>query len=637
MGKSFRAWNQVAIKTVLDFPRWGKRLIALILDGCLCVLATWLAFYLRIDQFVDIEGGLLKPSILSIVIAIPVFIVNGLYRAIFRYSDWPALRTIAISIAIYGIIYMTIVMVLRIEGTPRTLGIIQPLILFILVSCSRLLVMWILGETYRHRSGLRRTFPVLIYGAGAAGRQLAESLRHDSEFRMVGFVDDDKALQGQIMRGYRIFSPSEIEAIADKREVKFVLLAMPSISRKRRGEIVSDLARLALIVRTLPAVGDLAHGRIRVNDLRELGIDDLLGRNQVNPDRALMRRQVADRSVLISGAGGSIGSELCRQVISLHPEKLVLLEQSEFALFEIHTELRKRLADSALTHHVELIPVLCSVADKSRVQSVLDKYKPEIIFHAAAYKHVPLIEANPLSGIRNNVFGTKIIAEAAAEARVDEFILVSTDKAVRPTSVMGASKRVAEMILQAFDAEENSVTKYSVVRFGNVLESSGSVIPLFREQIRSGGPVTVTHPEVTRFFMTIPEAAELVIQASGLASGGDVFVLDMGQPVKIMELAERMIKLSGLSVIKPGQAGGDIEIQLIGLRDGEKLFEELLIGDNPESTKHLKIMRARESFVKWKDLQHHIDQLKDSLNSNDSTTCVQSLSRIVVDFKPSRI
>ena len=632
MGNSFRAWSQVAIKTVLDFPRWGKRLIALILDGCLCVLATWLAFYLRIDQFVGIGDGLLKPSILSMLIAIPVFVVNGLYRAIFRYSDWTALRTVAISISIYGIIYMTIVMVLRIEGTPRTLGIIQPLILFILVSVSRLAVTWTLGESYQRRSGLRNKVAVLVYGAGSSGRQLAESLRHDNEFKMVGFLDDDPALHGRVMRGYRVYSPSDIEAVSSKQDVKFVLLAMPSMSRKRRGEVISDLARLSLTVRTLPAVGDLAHGRVRVDDLRELDIDDLLGRDQVEPDRTLMSRQVAGRCVLISGAGGSIGSELCRQVLSLGPGKLVLVENSEFALFQIHGQLIDRLVGGMCRHRVELVPVLCSIDDRSRVKFLLDLHKPDIIFHAAAYKHVPLVEFNPISGVRNNIFGTMAIAQAAAEANVTEFVLVSTDKAVRPTNIMGATKRVSEMILQALDARGDSVTKYSMVRFGNVLESSGSVIPLFKEQIRSGGPVTVTHPEVTRYFMTIPEAAELVIQASGLASGGDVFVLDMGKPVKILELAERMIQLSGLSVKDLNEPDGDIEIEITGLRDGEKLYEELLIGDSVDATGHRRIMSARETFLDWEHLDENLAELGRAVSSNDAQLSREILVRLVPEL-----
>ena len=630
MGSSFRAWNQFAIKTMLDFPKWGKRLIALIFDGCLCVLATWFAFYLRIDQFVGIGDGLLKPSILSILIAIPVFIVNGLYRAIFRYSDWTAIRTVAISISIYGIIYMTIVMVLRIEGTPRTLGIIQPLILFILVSVSRLAVTWTFGESYQLRSGPRNTAAVLVYGAGSAGRQLAESLRHDAEFRMVGFLDDDPALQGRVMRGYRVYSPSEIEAVSSKQNVKFVLLAMPSISRKRRSEVISDLARLSLTVRTLPAMGDLAYERVRVDDLRELDLDDLLGRDQVEPDRTLMSRQVAGRCVLISGAGGSIGSELCRQVLSLGPGKLVLVENSEFALFQIHIQLTDRIVGGMFGRRVELIPVLCSIDDRSRVKSLLDLHKPDIIFHAAAYKHVPLVEVNPISGVTNNIFGTMAIAQAAAEAKVAEFVLVSTDKAVRPTNIMGATKRVAEMILQAFDARGDSVTRYSMVRFGNVLESSGSVIPLFKEQIRSGGPVTVTHPEVTRFFMTIPEAAELVIQASGLASGGDVFVLDIGKSVKILELAERMIQLSGLSVKDPDEPDGDIEIEITGLRDGEKLYEELLIGDSVDATGHPRIMSARETFLDWEHLNESLTELGGAVSSND----VQLIREILVRLVP---
>jgi FlaA1/EpsC-like NDP-sugar epimerase len=619
----------------LDLPRTVKQLIAVVLDIHMCVLATWIAFYLRLDEFVNIEGPFLTPALVSMVLVIPIFIVSGLYRTIFRYVGRAVFKTIAIAITVYGLIYLTIVMALGIEGTPRTLGIIQPLVLFILVAASRLLVGFWLGERYQTPDKANSPANAVIYGAGSAGRQLRESLRYSGDFNVICFVDDDTAIHGQTMAAIPIYSPTRLRDLSAAGEVDIVLLAMPSISRSRKSKIIQNLATLSLTIRSLPALADIAHGRVRIDDLRELDIDDLLGRDQVDPNRELMDKQIAGRIVLVSGAGGSIGSELCRQVISLNPDTLIILDQSEFALFEIHSELKRRIDEVALIQPVELVPVLCSVEDKSRVQFVLGTYNPDIIFHAAAYKHVPLVESNPISGIKNNIFGTMVIARAAAEAKVAEFVLVSTDKAVRPTSVMGATKRVTEMILQAFDATETLVTRYSMVRFGNVLESSGSVIPLFKEQIRSGGPVTVTHSEVTRFFMTIPEAAQLVIQASGLASGGDVFVLDMGQPIKIIDLAERMIQLSGLSVRDLDQPDGDIEIQITGLRDGEKLYEELLIGNNPESTKHPKILRARESFVQWNELQNDIDLLNESLSSNDAPSCIHLLGQIVRDFKPA--
>jgi FlaA1/EpsC-like NDP-sugar epimerase len=412
--------------------------------------------------------------------------------------------------------------------------------------------------------------------------------------------------------------------------VSHVLLAMPSLSRKRRNEILSQITTARVAVRTLPSVTDLAQGKVSLSNLRELDIDDLLGREPVMPDPVLLAMNVRNKTVMVTGAGGSIGSELCRQILSVCPSKILLIEQSEFALYEIHQELEGKLARS----NVVLVPILASVQDKERMQQIMFTWRPETVYHAAAYKHVPIVEHNPAEGIRNNVFGTLHTAQAAVETGVSDFVLISTDKAVRPTNIMGASKRLAEMILQAITPTSHQ-TRFSIVRFGNVLGSSGSVVPKFRQQIRDTGRITLTHPDITRYFMTIPEASQLVIQAGAMAHGGDVFVLDMGQPVKIKDLAYRMVELSGLTVKDENNLDGDIEIDIIGLRPGEKLHEELLIGDNPKPTSHLRVMKAHEEFMTWLDLEGQLNELEVALSLNDIPRARLLMKMLVTGYTPS--
>jgi FlaA1/EpsC-like NDP-sugar epimerase len=409
-----------------------------------------------------------------------------------------------------------------------------------------------------------------------------------------------------------------------------VLLAMPRLSRTRRNEILSQVRSARVAVRTLPSMNDLAQGKVSISDLRELDIDDLLGREPVVPNHILLAKNIVGKVVLVTGAGGSIGSELCRQILAVAPDKLLLIEQSEFALYAIHQELEEKLAGRKTV----LVPLLASVQDDDRMREIMFTWHPDTVYHAAAYKHVPLVEHNPAAGIKNNALGTLCTAQAAAESGVADFVLISTDKAVRPTNVMGASKRLAEMTLQALAATSTG-TKFSMVRFGNVLGSSGSVVPKFRQQIRDGGPVTVTHPEVTRYFMTIPEAAQLVLQAGAMAKGGDVFVLDMGLPVKIMDLARRMVELSGLAVKDEQNPDGDIEIEVTGLRPGEKLYEELLIGDNPKPTMHPRIMKAHEEFIPWADFEAKLSALKIALNVNDVGVIRLMMQQLVAGYAPS--
>lgn len=618
---------------VLALSRPVKRLVVLLLDVCLCFLTVWLAFYLRLGEFVPLQGTAFLVSCISVVIAVPLFIVSGLYRAIFRYSGWPALMTVAKAIVAYGLIFSVVVTVVGVSGVPRTVGLIQPILLLMAVGISRAFARMWLGGLYRNTLRQASLPKVLIYGAGSAGRQLAAAMLNNSVLRVVGFLDDDDRLHGHVLNALPIYAPADLPDLVKTLGISDVLLALPSAGRNRRNEILTQMREARVSVRTLPSVTELVQGKVSVSDLRELDIDDLLGREPVMPNHILLGKNVSGKVVLVTGAGGSIGSELCRQIVQFSPVTLLLVEQSEFALYSIHQELEERL-DVNLSSKLSLVPLLASVRDPERMREIFATWKPHTVYHAAAYKHVPLVEHNPCEGIRNNVYGTLTVANEACEAGVSDFLLISTDKAVRPTNIMGASKRLAEMVLQAL-AATNFGTKFSMVRFGNVLGSSGSVVPKFRQQIRDGGPITLTHPEINRFFMTIPEASQLVIQAGAMAKGGDVFVLDMGQPVKIMDLARRMIELSGLTVKDEENPDGDIEIEITGLRPGEKLYEELLIGDNPQSTTHPRIMKAHEVFVPWERLEEKLRALEIALSANDVSLIRRMMVDLVAGYVPN--
>jgi FlaA1/EpsC-like NDP-sugar epimerase len=623
---------------ILALPRAAKRFVALSVDLGLCVLTVWLAFYLRLGEFVALSGTALWAVGASVGIALPIFIVSGLYRAIFRYSGWPALLAVARAVGIYGLLYASIFTAIGVAGVPRTVGIIQPMLLLLFVGASRALARVWLGDQYlsilKHASRPK----VLIYGAGTTGRQLAAAMANSHEMQVAGFLDDDDRLHGHVLNGQPIYNPADLDNLATTLNISDVLLAMPSLSRHRRNEILSQIRSARVAVRTLPSVNDLAQGKVSISDLRELDIDDLLGREPVAPNHILLAKNIVSKVVLVTGAGGSIGSELCRQILAVVPAKLLLIEQSEFALYAIHQELEEKLLALGGTTPPVLVPLLASVQDDDRMREIMSTWHPDTVYHAAAYKHVPLVEHNPAAGIKNNVLGTLRTAQAAAENGVTDFVLISTDKAVRPTNVMGASKRLAEMALQALAANQagtSGSTKFSMVRFGNVLGSSGSVVPKFRQQIRDGGPITLTHPDVTRYFMTIPEAAQLVIQAGAMAKGGNVFVLDMGQPVKIMDLARRMVELSGLTVKDEEHPEGDIEIAVTGLRPGEKLYEELLIGDNPKPTVHPRIMKAHEEFMPWAEFEAKLTALEMALNVNDVGVIRLMMQQLVAGYTPS--
>lgn len=600
----------------------------------LCVLAVWLAFYLRLDQFISFydhgkwSAGLALASLVSTTLVFPIFIVSGLYRAIFRYNGWPALLAVARAVGVYGFLYASVFTLIGMEGVPRTVGIIQPVLLLIFVGASRALARYWLGDSYQTILQKALSPKVLIYGAGSTGRQLARAMTNSHDMQVLGFLDDDERLHGHVLNGLPIYSLLDLPGLISTVGVAHVLLALPRISRVRRNEILNNLSPFKVAVRTLPSLNDLAQGKVNVSDLRELDIDDLLGREPVQPDALLINLHTHGKTVLVTGAGGSIGSELCRQILLTQPKQLLMVEMSEFALYEIHQELQ------AFQDVAPLVPLLASVCDEARMHEIMRTWQPHTVYHAAAYKHVPLVEHNPAEGARNNVWGTRVCAEAAAQNGVSNFVLISTDKAVRPTNVMGATKRLAEMVLQAL-TDLHPKTCFSMVRFGNVLGSSGSVVPLFREQIKNGGPITLTHVDITRYFMTIPEAAQLVIQAGAMGTGGDVFVLDMGAPVKIIDLARRMVELSGLTVRDEHDQNGDIELAVTGLRPGEKLYEELLIGDNPEVTQHSRIMKAHEQYLPWSQLQSKLDELGLAMRVNNVPVIRTMLQQLVCGYQPT--
>ncbi len=626
---------------VLGMPRTAKRAIVMVVDVGLAVFSVWIAFYLRLGYFQLVfeerDGLSLLPAIIvAVVVSIPIFVIFGLYRTIFRYSGAPAVLAVSKAIAVYAVIFASVFTLVGVTGVPRTIGLLQPVVLFLLVALSRFVARFWLGGMYIEQLRQGNKPRALIYGAGDAGRELAAALSHSHVTNVVGFLDDDPKLHGSYIRGLPVYNPSDIAKITCEKRVVEVMLALPRISRRRRGEILQSLRGQNVVVRTLPSYSDLAEGRVTVNDIRELSISDILGRDTVAPDPALMRCDIANKIVMVTGAGGSIGSELCRQIYALNPKKLVLFDHSEYALYAILQELQSKTAPE--TSSVELTAILGSVTDKTRFEQLFKRVAPDTVFHAAAYKHVPLVEDNLLEGIKNNLFGTLVLSEAAIGVGVKKFVLISTDKAVRPTNIMGASKRLAELVLQALSTTQ-SKTIFAMVRFGNVLDSSGSVVPLFREQIKSGGPVTVTHPDVTRYFMTIAEAAQLVIQAGAMTAkkpktgqAAPVYLLDMGEPVKIFDLARQMIELSGLTMYDEATGDGDIEIKITGLRPGEKLYEELLIGEAASDSPHPKIKFAAENFVPWHDLADDLTTMRHAVDAMDVVTAKKLLTKLVAGF-----
>ncbi|MBB1400959.1 nucleoside-diphosphate sugar epimerase/dehydratase [Pseudoalteromonas sp. SG45-1] len=618
------------IRSILNASRAKKRLITLFIDTLFIVIAFWLALIVRLDSFEPLQR---LDNWLLLAVLIPVslytFISLGLYRAVLRYMNSQAIWAIVLGTIITTV---SLVLIAFLIGTdiPRTMPFIFAWLCLLTVGGARVLVRAIIGKMTTNKKE-----SVIIYGAGSAGRQLATALGAGPEYFVSAFIDDDATKHGSIIQGIPVVCFKGIYELINKRKVSKVLLALPSATRARRKEILAQLEPLTIKVLSMPGMADVVEGKAKLAEITEVGVEDLLGRDPVAPKMDLMTANITKKVVMVTGAGGSIGSELCRQIVKLKPTKLILFEQSEFALYSIEKELNEYICNNAL--ELELIPIMGSVQRINRLETVMKTFGVHTVYHAAAYKHVPLVEHNVVEGVRNNVFGTYYSAKAAVNAGVENFVLISTDKAVRPTNVMGATKRMAELVLQGLTQEQGvkHKTRFCMVRFGNVLGSSGSVVPLFRRQIKEGGPITLTHPDITRFFMTIPEAAQLVIQAGAMGKGGDVFVLDMGDPVKIKDLATKMVRLSGFEVKSDTNPHGDIEIKCTGLRPGEKLYEELLIGNNVGETTHERIMTATEVMLPLAELNVFIEALDIACHNFDHETIRQLLLDAPTGFNPT--
>ena len=618
------------IRSILNASRAKKRIITLCIDSLFIMLAFWLALIVRLDSFEPLK--LLEHWFLLAVlipISLYTFVSLGLYRAVLRYMNSQAIWAIILGTVITTVCLVLIAFFIDID-IPRTMPFIFAWLCLLTVGGSRVLVRAMIG-----RMTTSKKESVIIYGAGSAGRQLATALGAGPEYFVRAFIDDDVTKHGSIIQGIPVVCFKDIYELINKRRASKVLLALPSETRARRKEILAQLEPLAINVLSIPGMADVVEGKAKLAEIAEVGVEDLLGRDPVEPNADLMTANIENKVVMVTGAGGSIGSELCRQIVKQKPTKLVLFEQSEFALYSIEKELCEYISNNSLD--IELVPIMGSVQRINRIETVMTAFGVQTVYHAAAYKHVPLVEHNVVEGVRNNVFGTYYAAKAAVNAKVETFVLISTDKAVRPTNVMGATKRMAELSLQGL-AQEQGVkhkTRFCMVRFGNVLGSSGSVVPLFRRQIKEGGPITLTHPDITRFFMTIPEAAQLVIQAGAMGKGGDVFVLDMGDPVKIKDLATKMVRLSGFEVKSDTNPHGDIEIKCTGLRPGEKLYEELLIGDNVGETSHERIMTANEVMLPLAELNVFIEALDIACHNFDHETIRQLLFDAPTGFNPT--
>jgi len=617
----------------------------LFVDSVLLVLILLASFSIRLDYWYVPESDVIWAVLGAPIVAIPIFVRFGLYRAIIRYIGFKALWAIVQAVTLYALLWGVIGFMASIEGIPRSVILINWLLGVTVIGGSRMIGRRFLSEV-QNRKNITECNNVVVYGAGSAGRQLSIALTQSIYFNPVAFIDDNSELHRQSINGIEVVSKDDLERLIKKKNVTEVLMSIPTLSRSRRNEIILFLEPYPVLVRSLPSVLELAQGKAKIADLREVSAKDLLGRDSVVANKELLSLNITNKVVMVTGAGGSIGTELCRQILLLKPQVLILFEQNEFALYSID----KELSHIAIPY-VEILPMLGSVNNRKRLSHIMQRFDVQTIYHTAAYKHVPMVEFNNAEGASNNIFGTLNCAQVAIDNGVETFVLISTDKAVRPTNTMGATKRFAEMILQALtlslsqtehnsqdgaekDTAEQYSTRFSMVRFGNVLDSSGSVIPLFKEQIKEGGPITVTDAEILRYFMSIPEAVELVIQAGAMAKGGDVFVLDMGEPVRIVDLAKKMIRLSGLEVKDKFHPDGDIEIEFTGLRPGEKLYEELLIGGNTSETDNPKIMRAEEEMLAWDDLKIIIDELERAIDSCDQDKLRQLLIEAVPGFKP---
>ncbi|MDK6379681.1 polysaccharide biosynthesis protein [Citrobacter freundii] len=611
---------------LLSLPRNIKRIIMVAIDFILLLIAFWGAFWVRMDisaPYTSYEHWKLLACLIAITVFI--FIKMGLYRTVLRYVTAKIFVTVLFGMCISTLFLITMAYFFDVF-LPRAVPIIYFAFSLLFICGSRLFFRMMLTYAVRGR------VPVIIYGAGASGRQLLTALRQVDEYFPVAFVDDNPLLSKVVIHGVTVYPRKSLEKLIPRYGIKKILLAMPSISVEKRREVITNLENFPCEVLSIPGMVDLVEGKAQIMSLKKVSIDDLLGREPVAPSEELLAKNIRGKVVMVTGAGGSIGSEICRQIITQKPKILILFEVSEFALYSIEKELS--MAVNKSDNDTVIIPLMGSVQKLHRLETIMRVFNVNTVYHAAAYKHVPLVEYNVVEGVRNNIYGTFYCAKAAISSQVETFILVSTDKAVRPTNTMGATKRVAELVLQAL-AKEQSVTCFSMVRFGNVLGSSGSVVPLFEKQIEKGGPVTLTHKDIIRYFMTIPEASQLVIQAGAMARGGDVFVLDMGDPVRIYDLATRMVKLSGLTIKDESNPDGDIEISITGLRPGEKLYEELLIGEQVLATTHPRIMTAHEDMLSWQELEVYLKQMDEACNNFEHDKIRELLLKIPTGFQPT--
>ena len=615
------------ISSLIILNRPTKQLIMVFVDSISIILVLLASFSIRFGSLYWPKDEMVLVIFGSPLIAIPVFFCFKMYRSVVRYIGTDAMLSIFLAITMYSVIWGLIDEMFTMQMVPRSVIIINWMLCLIIIGGSRIYARWVFSDKSNINNNNKKN--IIIYGAGLAGIELSNSLKLSKDYFHIGYVDDNEKLNDTIVNGVYVYKPSQIQSLVKKHNIKNIFIALPSISRKQRKKIIEQLTPLSIEILNLPSISELAEGSVKVNDLREINIKDLLGREAVEPNISLLRTKISNKVVLVTGAGGSIGSELCRQIIKYKPKHLILFEISESALYHIQQEIL-----DYKPVNMEISPILGSVQDYQRMIDIFNDFKVQTIYHAAAYKHVPLVEYNQTQGILNNSLGTMRAAKAAINSNIETFVLISTDKAVRPTNIMGASKRIAELVLQGLAKQKHNTT-LTMVRFGNVLDSSGSVIPLFKKQIKEGVPVTITNENMVRFFMTIPEAVELVIQAGALGKGGDVFVLDMGQPVKINYLAKKMIRLSGLEVADKNNPDGDIDIIYTGLRPGEKLFEELLVCDNVFKTENTLIFRAQEEMISWEILEPILKNLEAAANNSDDVKVRSLLKKIVPEFNPN--
>lgn len=616
------------IDLMFTIPRAQKKLIVLGVDFALVSLSYYLAISLSHNKFIyTFAESDIPHYLLSTIISLLIFGFLGFYSAITRFINFKILLKVAMGALLAGTV-TSIMSLFYFKGS----YLLSSSIIFVAMLCLFLGGVRVVVKAYFSARFNTLKQKVIIYGAGAAGQQLALSLINGNEYYPVAFVDDDKSLQNSFVQGLKVYAIKELQDLVEYFRPKKILLALPSLSKSQRKKIISKVEPFGVPIQTIPGVSDIVDGKMKIDEFQDVEIDDLLGRDSVPPSQDLLKKNVFNKTVMVTGAGGSIGSELCRQILKLKPQQLLLLEVTEYALYSIEKELKELALKESL--EIKLLPFLGTVQNENRLKNILSTYQVDTLYHAAAYKHVPMVEYNVVEGVRNNIFGTLSTAKAAISSGVETFVLVSTDKAVRPTNVMGATKRMAELVLQAL-AKTDSDTCFCMVRFGNVLGSSGSVVPLFKKQIKQGGPVTVTHPDIIRYFMTIPEAAQLVIQSGAMGKGGDVFVLDMGEPVRIADLAKRIISLMGLELMDESNPSGDIQLEYTGLRPGEKLYEELLIGDDVTGTQHPRIMTANEVSLSWLDMRSILDSLDKACTGFDQATIRNILLNAPTGFNPS--